>query len=256
VQPNQGNTAGINALRTLRAGACCCGDQTCGPGAAQGPHGDQACGPCTELVRTPAAPPLECEGRCDAHMYKQCLGGHRHARRTTRATFRKGVPTFPGSRGLGRAGPERRRRGGAAAQVNISPPPLSAATADGHAAAGPGRGLCHCRWCFLRAQSTTTGPGPQCCGPPRCQGRRAVSRCRGVLGCCPTERQGPDVGVCVSESSGRRGRTGFCLDALLPGTQPIPLFQPACHQTATVDIRLFRLRGVGNSPSPGLVKTN
>jgi hypothetical protein len=54
----------------------------------------------------------------------------------------------------------------------------------------------------------------------------AVSRCRGVLGCCPTERQGPDAGVRVSEPSGMRGRTGFCLDALLPGTQPIPLFQP------------------------------
>ena len=42
-----------------------------------------------------------------------------------------------------------------------------------------------------------------------------VSRCRGVLGCCPTERQGPDAGARMSESSGARGRTGLCLDALL-----------------------------------------
>jgi hypothetical protein len=34
------------------------------------------------------------------------------------------------------------------------------------AAAEPGRGLCYCRWCFLRAQR----PGPQSCEPPRCQG--------------------------------------------------------------------------------------
>jgi hypothetical protein len=64
--------------------------------------------------------------------------------------------------------PQARRRG----------VPQRAATADGHAAAGPGRGLCHCRWCFLRAQR----PGPQSCEPPRCQGgargrRRLVKTC-------------------------------------------------------------------------------
>jgi hypothetical protein len=40
----------------------------------------------------------------------------------------------------------------------------------------------------------------------------STARCRGVLGCCPTERQGPGVGARVSESSGARGRIGFCLD--------------------------------------------
>jgi hypothetical protein len=82
-----------------------------------------------------------------------------------------------------------------------------------------------------RAQQQSSRKGP---GMPGMPGAVAVSRCRGVLGCCPTERQGPDAGARVSESSGMRGRTGFCLDALLPGTRPIPLFQPACHQT-TVD---------------------
>ena len=42
-----GKHCGPKALRTLRAGACCCGGQTCGPGTAQGPHGGRACGPCT-----------------------------------------------------------------------------------------------------------------------------------------------------------------------------------------------------------------
>ena len=54
--------------------------------------------------------------------------------------------------------------------------------------------------------------------PPGLVSSRWASR--GVLGCCPTERQGPDVGARVSESSGMRGRIGFCLDALLPGTRP------------------------------------
>jgi hypothetical protein len=39
-------------------------------------------------------------------------------------------------------GQEARRRG----------VPQRAATADGHTAVEPGRGLGHCRWCFLRAQ--------------------------------------------------------------------------------------------------------
>jgi hypothetical protein len=42
-----GKHCGPKALRTLRAGACCCGGQACGPWTAQGPHGGQACGPCT-----------------------------------------------------------------------------------------------------------------------------------------------------------------------------------------------------------------
>jgi hypothetical protein len=91
----------------------------------------------------------------------------------------------------------------------------------------------------------------------RCRHYRAaalLARCRGVLGCCPTERQGAGAGARVLESSGARGRTVFCLDA---GLDLSPCFSPlvTCHQT-TVDIRLFRLRGEGNSPSPGLVKTN
>jgi hypothetical protein len=84
----------------------------------------------------------------------------------------------------------------------------------------------------------------------------AVSRCRGVLGCCPTGRGRGQAQalVCRGPGSGTRGKIGFCLDALmLPRIRPIPLSQPACHQ-ATVGIRLFRLRGVDNSPPPGLVK--
>jgi hypothetical protein len=47
INESAGKHCGPKALRTLWAGACCCGGQTCGPGTAQGPHGGQACGPCT-----------------------------------------------------------------------------------------------------------------------------------------------------------------------------------------------------------------
>jgi hypothetical protein len=52
-------------------------------------------------------------------------GGGRAPPRTTRAAFRKGVPTFSGSRGLGRGTRKTRTewRGSAGALLNISPPP-------------------------------------------------------------------------------------------------------------------------------------
>jgi hypothetical protein len=50
-------------------------------------------------------------------------GGGRAPPRTTRAAFRTGVPTFSGSRGLGRGTPKDTRGAAQQRRLNISPPP-------------------------------------------------------------------------------------------------------------------------------------
>jgi hypothetical protein len=84
--------------------------------------------------------------------------------------------------------------------------------------------------CVPSAERKSAHPSPIASfapGPRRALHGVAVSRCRGVLGCCPTKRQGPDAGARVSESSGR-GVAG--LDSAwmraFPGLDLSPCFSP------------------------------